>query len=80
MTIVSGLALGIDAIAHAETLKAKGRTIAVLGCGLDQIYPIYNVRLADKILASGGAIISEFSPWNAALRHNFRSETGLLPG
>ena len=57
--IISGLARGIDSCAHIGCLKAKGKTIAVLGSGLDNIYPKENQKLAEKILENGGAIISE---------------------
>jgi DNA processing protein len=59
ISIVSGLSLGIDSIAHAAALEAGGRTLAVLASGLDQIYPERNRALADEIMARG-ALISEF--------------------
>jgi DNA processing protein len=80
LTIVSGLALGIDSIAHEVALQAKGRTVGVLGCGLDQIYPVSNIRLADKIIASGGAIISEFPLGMPALRYNFPIRNRIIAG
>lgn len=58
--IVSGLALGVDSIAHRTTVKNNGLTVAVLGTGVDQIYPSSNYRLAEDILSSGGAVISAY--------------------
>ena len=60
VVVVSGLALGIDARAHKSTVDAGGVTVAVLGNGLDTVYPRENLRLAERIVAEGGAIISEF--------------------
>lgn len=62
INIISGLALGIDTYAHLGTLQTntKGKTIAVLGSGLDEIYPKQNIELAKKIIKSGGCIVSEY--------------------
>jgi len=60
LTIISGLALGIDACAHQGALAQKGRTLAVLGSAVDEIYPRQNLNIADDILSSGNAIVSEY--------------------
>ncbi len=82
LTIVSGLAYGIDSIAHNTTLKAKGRTIAVLGCGIDKqsIYPSANRYLSDKIVATGGLLISEFPVGTPPLRHHFPQRNRIISG
>lgn len=80
LTIISGLALGIDALAHKAALTAKGRTLTVLPGGLDRIYPTTNIKLADQILASGGGLISEFPLGTPALKFNFPIRNRIIAG
>jgi len=70
-TIISGLALGVDGLAHKTALKAKGRTIAVLGSGLNNIYPTVHKKLAQDIIDSGGAIVTEYEPDVSPSKINF---------
>jgi len=80
LCIVSGLALGIDAIAHSTALENDLRTVGVLGCGLDRIYPVSNYQLGEKIIQSGGAIVSEYSPGTPPMKHNFPARNRIIAG
>lgn len=78
--VVSGLALGVDAIAHKVTIENKGKTIAVLGCGVDCCYPRENQRLYEEILDSGGAIVSEYPLGEPPSKGSFPSRNRIIAG
>ncbi len=80
VAIVSGLALGIDGLAHQAAVEAGSYTVAVLPCGLDRFYPRTNQRLAEKILEQGGAIISEYPEGTDPRRENFIERNRLVSG
>lgn len=78
--VVSGLARGIDTAAHEACLRAGGRTLAVLGCGLGDIYPAENKGLAKRIAHEGGAVLSQFSLGTAPQRRFFPMRNATLAG
>ncbi len=80
--IISGLALGIDGIAHQITLDNGGTTIAVLGTGINKssVYPSFHQPLAEKIINSGGAIISEYPPGFAPTQYSFPARNRIIAG
>ncbi|HOV33969.1 MAG TPA: DNA-processing protein DprA, partial [Candidatus Hydrogenedens sp.] len=78
-TVVSGLALGIDAIAHKAALDSGGRTIAFLGCGIDVIYPRENKELYERIQTQG-AVISTFSMQTKPMGNNFPARNRFISG
>ncbi len=80
IVIVSGLALGVDAIAHGAALDVGGTTIAVLANGLPDIQPSTNRQLAERILASGGAIITEYEEGTPALSYQFLARNRIVAG
>ena len=79
LTIVSGMARGVDSVAHRTALQNDGKTIAVLGCGIDIVYPANNVQLYDDI-ARDGLIISEYPIGTPSLAYNFPERNRIISG
>lgn len=80
INIISGLAIGIDSEAHLGAVEANKKTIAVLGNGLDTIYPKENINLSQKILDSGGTIISEYPLGTKPKKENFPARNRIISG
>lgn len=80
INIISGLAIGIDSCAHLGALEAKGKTIAVVGNGLDTVYPKQNENLAKQIIKQGGAIISEYPLGTKPEKNHFPARNRIISG
>lgn len=80
VTVVSGLARGIDTAAHTGALQAKGRTVAVIGCGIDIVYPSENEKLANEIVEKGGAVVTEFPFGVKPDKQNFPMRNRIISG
>jgi DNA processing protein len=80
LVIISGMARGIDTMSHRGAIAAKGKTIAVLGTGIDVMYPKENTRLAEQIVALGGALISEFPVGTFPAPQNFPIRNRIISG
>ncbi|MEK7065260.1 MAG: DNA-processing protein DprA [Patescibacteria group bacterium] len=82
ITIVSGLAFGIDSIAHKATLKAGGATVAVLGSGVNKqhIAPAEHAQLAEEIIANNGAVLAEYPPGTVPTRYTFPRRNRIVAG
>ena len=80
ITVVSGLARGIDAAAHRGAMRGNGKTIAVMGTGIDAVYPRENTGLVREILASGGCVVSQFPLGTPPLKDNFPYRNRIISG
>ena len=80
ITVVSGLADGVDSEAHKAAMDAKGNTIAVLGCGINSCYPATNKPLYEKIINNGGLIISEYKPNEKVMPYHFPARNRIIAG
>ena len=80
LVIISGLARGIDAASHRGAIAAKGKTVAVLGTGIDVMYPKENTRLTEQMLALGGALITEFPVGTSPAPQNFPIRNRIISG
>jgi DNA processing protein len=79
ITVLSGLARGVDAVAHAAAVEAGGRSVAVMGTGLDAVYPRENARLAERLVARGG-LVTEFPTGTPPSGQNFPFRNRVISG
>lgn len=80
LCIVSGMAKGVDAQSHLSTLNSRGKTIAVLGSGVDEPYPVCNNGLYERIIKEGGLVVSEFVPGTPGFKQNFPMRNRIIAG
>jgi DNA processing protein len=80
VSVVSGLALGIDAMAHRGNIEGGAPTVAVMGSGLDEVYPSSNRMLARRVLETGGSLISEYPPGTSPRKWNFPARNRIISG
>ncbi len=80
ITVASGLAVGIDTVAHQATLEEKGKTIAVLPCGLNHIFPPENQKLYQQIIKKGGLVVTEYPPEEKAKSQKFLERNRIVSG
>jgi DNA processing protein len=80
VVIMSGLALGVDSIAHQATVAAGGKTVAVLPSDLEHVYPASHRGLAERIVSQGGALVSEYEADTPVMKHNFIARNRLIAG
>lgn len=80
VTVVSGLAFGIDSLAHQAALDSGGKTVAVLPCGIETVYPASHQRLAEQIIRQGGALVSEYPGKMRPQKQHFIARNRLIAG
>ena len=78
LVIVSGMAEGIDGLAHSASIETQGKTIAVLPCGFNHIFPVKNIKLYEQILENGGLVISEYEENKKATYNNFLERNRIV--